>query len=93
YVGVKIAFISAILAIFSGLAFVVGQSLNVLQAGLLPLYIPGWVNTVPFIAGQLITLTGTLIILSTARTALRTWTRVRNFTEYERSVEGILRNQ
>jgi len=42
YVGVEIAFISAAIGIFSGLAFVIGQSLNALEGGIGFFYLPDW---------------------------------------------------
>jgi hypothetical protein len=86
YVGIKIAFVSAALGIISGIAFIIGSLLGPALAG-------GFAGAIPYAVGQLAALVGTLIILNIARSALRTWTQVKNFDEYERRVKELVQGQ
>jgi hypothetical protein len=45
-------------------------------------------SLIPTGIGQVVTILGTVMILRTAGSALTTWTRVRNYEDYKRFVEG-----
>jgi hypothetical protein len=102
YVGIKISFIGAAIGIVAGLAFLTGQFLSAYQADVMmrapaelgeTRRLSQFIVMIPTGIGQLVTIVGTVMILRTAGSALTTWTRVKNFEEYKRSVEAILEPQ
>ncbi|MDX9990400.1 hypothetical protein [Thiothrix unzii] len=88
HVAIKTTFIGALLAIISGVSYTLAQLLDATSIGYDGMSSGRFAQHMLYVIGQFSSLVGSIMIINICRPALTTWTKTKNFSEYENSLQS-----